>query len=75
LLIVDYLQLLQGSTRRISYRHIQEIEDLIFNRPVNAIVDLPKGISVLKKTKYILFFLGWVVLISQSHHLHNQILA
>ena len=47
---------LQGSTRRISFTHIQEIEDLILNRPVNAIVDLPKGISVAKKAKSIIFY-------------------
>ncbi|MBP7836103.1 MAG: tRNA lysidine(34) synthetase TilS [Candidatus Omnitrophica bacterium] len=47
---------LQGSTRRITFRHINEIEDLIANRPLNSIVDLPKGISVIKKTKNILFY-------------------
>ena len=47
---------LQGSTRRITFTHIKEIEDLIINRPVNSIVDLPKGISVIKKPKNILFY-------------------
>jgi hypothetical protein len=47
---------LQGSTRRITFTHIKEIEDLIINRPVNSIVDLPKGISVIKKSKNILFY-------------------
>ncbi|RKY31008.1 MAG: tRNA lysidine(34) synthetase TilS [Candidatus Omnitrophota bacterium] len=48
---------LKGSTRRIGFRHIKEIEDLIFNRPVNSIVDLPKGISVIKQKKYLTFYL------------------
>ncbi len=47
---------LQGSTRRISYQHIREIEDLIFNRPKNSIVDLPKGISVVRKAKNVVFY-------------------
>jgi tRNA(Ile)-lysidine synthase len=47
---------LQGSTRRITFTHIKEIEDLIANRPLNSIVDLPKGISVIKKSKNILFY-------------------
>jgi len=46
----------QGSTRRISLRNIKEIEDLIRNRPANSIVDLPKGISVIKKKNNTLFF-------------------
>jgi tRNA(Ile)-lysidine synthase len=46
---------LKGDTRRITYKHIQEIEDLIFNRPVNSIVDLPKGVSVIKKKTHLLF--------------------
>lgn len=47
---------LQGSTRRITLRHIKEIEDLILSRPLNSIVDLPKGISVIKKSKSIFFY-------------------
>jgi len=47
---------LQGSTRRISFQHIKEIEDLIANRPVNSIVDLPKGISAAKKAKTLIFY-------------------
>lgn len=42
----------KGDTRRITFRHIKEIEDLIFNRPQNSIVDLPRGISVVKN-KYL----------------------
>jgi ABC-type glutathione transport system ATPase component len=47
---------LQGSTRRITFRHINEIEDLIANRPLNSIVDLPKGIAVVKKAKSVFFY-------------------
>lgn len=48
---------LKGNTRRITSRHIKEIEDLILNRPINSIVDLPKGISVAKKKKVLYFYL------------------
>jgi len=47
---------LQGSIRRITLTHINEIEDLIANRPVNSVVDLPKGISVVKKKSTIGFY-------------------
>jgi len=48
---------LKGDTRRLTFQHIREIEDLILNRPPNSIVDLPKGISVIKKKKYLSFYL------------------
>jgi tRNA(Ile)-lysidine synthase len=47
---------LQGSTRRISFQHIKEIEDLALTRPVTSIVDLPKGISVRKAAKTLVFY-------------------
>jgi len=46
---------LQGDTRRITFQHIKEIEDLLLSRPVNSIVDLPKGISVAKKKSRLIF--------------------
>ncbi|MFH0917798.1 MAG: tRNA lysidine(34) synthetase TilS [Candidatus Omnitrophota bacterium] len=46
---------LQGDTRRITFRHIQELEDLIFVRPFGSIVDLPKGIYVQKTRKILRF--------------------
>ncbi|MFA5276445.1 MAG: tRNA lysidine(34) synthetase TilS [Candidatus Omnitrophota bacterium] len=46
---------LQGDTRRITFRHIKEIEDLVLNRPQNSIVDLPKGISVIKKKSLVFY--------------------
>jgi tRNA(Ile)-lysidine synthase len=53
----QHISRLKGSTRRIDFRHIREIEDLIFNRPINSIVDLPGSIRV-KKTKQSLVFSG-----------------
>jgi len=47
---------LQGDTRRLTFQHIRELEDLILNRPINSIVDLPKGISVIKKKKQLCFY-------------------
>lgn len=41
----------KGDMRRITFQHIKEIEDLISNRPINSIVDLPKGVSVIKKKR------------------------
>jgi tRNA(Ile)-lysidine synthase len=47
----------RGDMRRISFAHLDEINDLIYNRPVNSIVDLPKGVSVVKKKASISFYL------------------
>ncbi|MFH1191806.1 MAG: tRNA lysidine(34) synthetase TilS [Candidatus Omnitrophota bacterium] len=46
---------IQGDTRRISFQHIKELEDLIYSRPGGSIVDLPKRIYV-QKTRNTLFF-------------------
>jgi len=48
---------LQGSTRRITFKHMEEIEDLLANRPRGSIVDLPKGYLVEKRGAF-LFFRG-----------------
>lgn len=45
----------KGDTRRITFRHIKEIEDLVCNRRVHSIVDLPKGVSVTKSKNYLSF--------------------
>ena len=50
------IQNLQGDTRRLTYRHTKEIEDLLSNRPAGSIVDLPKGISVAKTKRFISFY-------------------
>ncbi len=47
---------LKGDTRKIDFRHIKEIEDLILSRPVNSVVDLPKDISVIKHKKTLFFY-------------------
>ena len=47
-----------GSTRRLTFQHIKEIEDLIVNRPVNSVVDLPKGICVVNKKQGFSIFAG-----------------
>ncbi len=39
---------LKGDLRRLTYQHWKEIEGLISERPVNSIVDLPAGISIVK---------------------------
>ncbi len=43
---------LKGDTRRLTFQHIKELRDLIFNRPFNSVVDLPAGISVILKRDY-----------------------
>jgi tRNA(Ile)-lysidine synthase len=57
MLFRNAISALKGDTRRITFRHMREIEDLILNRPVNSIVDLPKGISVVKKKSCLEFLL------------------
>ncbi len=47
---------IQGDTRRLSFQHIKELEDLLYNRPIGSIVDLPKGISVQKTRNTLRFF-------------------
>jgi tRNA(Ile)-lysidine synthase len=46
----------KGNTRGITFTHIQEIEDLVLNRPCGSVVDLPGNILV-KKTGNCLVFL------------------
>lgn len=46
----------KGDTRRIVFQHIKELEDLVFNRPINSIVDLPKGVSAVKQRKFLIFY-------------------
>ena len=46
---------LQGDTRRITFQHIREIEDLLARRPEGSVVDLPKGISVQKTRNFLRF--------------------
>ena len=46
---------IQGGMRRITFKHIKEVEDLIYNRPIHSIVNLPQGVYVVKKNKFIHF--------------------
>ena len=46
----------RGNMRRITFQHTKDIEDLIFNRPVNSIIDLPQGLSAIKKKGHIAFY-------------------
>ena len=47
---------IKGNLRKLNFQHLKEIEDLIFNRPINSIVDLPENISVQKKKKALIFY-------------------
>lgn len=47
---------IKGTTRRLSFKHIKEIEDLILYRPINSIVDLPQRICVIKDKKYLCIY-------------------
>ena len=42
---------LKGNLRKITYKHIEEIEDLIHNRPIGSVVDLPTGLQVLSRAR------------------------
>lgn len=48
---------IKGNTRTLTFKHIEEIEDMIQNRPVNSIVDLTSGISVIKKKDCFFFYI------------------
>ena len=51
------IEQLKGNTNQLSLIHLKEVEDLIMNRPVKSIVDLPGKISVQKDKKNIRIFL------------------
>lgn len=40
---------IKGTSRRLCFKHIREIDDLILYRPIGSIVDLPEGICALKR--------------------------
>ncbi len=46
----------KGDMRRITSQHIDEVLDLIFNRPLNSVVDLPKGVFVIKRKAALFFY-------------------
>jgi len=47
------IERLKGDIRRITFKHWQELDDLINNRKVNSLVNLPSGIHVKKEPKYL----------------------
>jgi tRNA(Ile)-lysidine synthase len=47
---------LKNDTRGIEFRHIKEIEDMLLNRPVGSIVDLPGKICAVKGLKSFYFY-------------------
>jgi len=51
-----YISRVQGDTRRISFTHIREIEDMVQNRPKGSRVDLPQGVSVKKNPRTLEIF-------------------
>lgn len=56
MLIRYNISLLAGDTRRVTFKHFEEVADLVEHRPVNSIVDLPKGVSVIKKRNTFVFY-------------------
>jgi len=54
--IRQYIARIQGDTRRISFQHIKELEDLLNNRPTGSIVDLPKGMAIQKTRNTLRFY-------------------
>lgn len=48
---------LKGDTRRLTFKHWEELEDLLINRKTNSIVDLPARICVKKEPKYLVISL------------------
>ena len=44
---------LQGHTKRLTLRHMKEIEDLIAHRPAGSVVHLPKDLDIRKQRKFL----------------------
>ncbi|NQS99539.1 MAG: tRNA lysidine(34) synthetase TilS [Candidatus Omnitrophica bacterium] len=47
---------LKGDLRRIDYRHWKELDELVKQRPTNSVVDLPGGVSAIKKRERVVFY-------------------
>lgn len=56
LVLRSAMQGVKGNLRRINLQHIRELEDLICNRPVNSVVDLPGEIFARKNKKTLSFY-------------------
>ncbi len=50
------IEKLKGDTNKISYVHLQEVESLLFERPVNSIVDLPDSLALRRGKKSLTLF-------------------
>lgn len=48
---------LKGDTRRLTYQHIKELKDLVSNRPLGSIVNLPSHIAVIKNPQELCFYI------------------
>lgn len=48
---------LKGDTRRITFQHIREIEDLLLNRPSGSVVNLPRNVCARKTKDRLEFYL------------------
>jgi len=46
------IEKLKGDTRRLTFGHWGEVEDLILTRPVGSVVDLPGGVSIAKRPSF-----------------------
>lgn len=44
---------LKGDTRRLTFAHIKEIESLILQRPSGSLVNLPHGVTIVKKASFL----------------------
>ncbi len=52
------IAIIKGDTRGITFQHIKELESLVLNRPINSVVNLPKGVSIIKKKNFLYFRRG-----------------
>jgi tRNA(Ile)-lysidine synthase len=46
----------KGDLRRVSFKHFQEMEDLIFSRPAGSEVHLPEGLAAVKSSKNLVLY-------------------
>jgi len=47
------IELVKGDLKRLEYSHWKELESLIYERPDNSVVDLPKGVKAKKVKSWI----------------------
>lgn len=49
-------EMLTGNSNQLTLTHMQEIEDLIQNRPIQSIIDLPQNIAIQKTESSVLIY-------------------